>query len=83
MPASVSDFCSQVNAVAPPSGARFSTTINPDGSVAIYRKASAATVTATLLFPRVVYGAHNDSVVVGDGSGVMAKNATAFISSLS
>jgi len=62
MPASVSDFCTQVSAATPASGARFSTSLNPDGSVAIYRKVSAAIVTLTLLFPRVVYGVHTNSV---------------------
>ncbi len=62
MPASVSDFCAQVSAATPASGARFSTSLNPDGSVAIYRKVSAAIVTLTLLFPRVVYGVHTNSV---------------------
>jgi hypothetical protein len=82
MPGSVSDFCAQINAATPASGARFSATVNPDGSVAIYRRATAATVAGTLLFPRVVYGVHSDSVIIGDGSGVTAKNAPAFISSL-
>jgi hypothetical protein len=83
MPSSVSDFCAQVNAAIPVSGARFSTAVNQDGSVAIYRRATAATATGTLLYSRVVYGVHNDSVIVGDGSGVTAKNAPAFISTLS
>jgi hypothetical protein len=83
MPSSVSDFCSQVNAATPSSGARFVTSVNRDGSVAIYRKATAATATLTLLFPRVVFGAHTDSVNIGSGAGLTAQNAPAFISSLS
>jgi len=83
MPASVSDFCAQVNAATPASGARFSTVLNPDSSVSIFRRATAATVTGTLLYSRVVYTLLNDSVAIGDGSSLMAQNAPAFISSLS
>jgi hypothetical protein len=82
MPSSVSDFCAQVNAATPASGARFSAVLNQDGSVAIYRRATAATVTGSLLYSRVVYGLQNDSATVGDGSCVMSQNAIAFISSL-
>lgn len=82
MPASVSDFCAQINAATPASGARFSTQVNADSSISIYRRATAATVTGTLFLSRVVYSLLNDSVIVGDGSGVTAQSASAFISGL-
>lgn len=38
--------------------------------MSIFRKASAAILTLTVLFPRVVYGVHNDSVRVNPGKVV-------------
>jgi len=82
MPFSISDFCSRVNAATPASGARFSAQVNNDGSVAIYRKATAATAGLTLTYSRIVYGVHNNAVVIGDGSGQTAQTALAFIAAL-
>jgi hypothetical protein len=81
MPVSVSDFCSQVTAAKPSSGATFYTQVNQDGSVAVYRSASKSAV-ATLLYPSVRYLQFADTVSIGDGSGITTQAAAAFIAGL-
>ena len=81
MPISVSDFCNQVTAAKPSSGAVFYTQMNQDGSVAVYRAASISAV-AALLYPRVRYSQFFDTVSIGDGSGITTQTASAFITGL-
>jgi len=61
MPTSISDFCNQVTAAKPSSGAIFYTQVNQDGSVAVYRAASKSAV-AALLYPSVRYLQFRDTV---------------------
>lgn len=81
MPVSVSDFCTKVTAAKPSSGATFYTQTNSDGTVAIYRAASASAV-AALIYPKVLYNLATDAVIIGDGSGITTQLAAAFIAGL-
>jgi hypothetical protein len=84
MPTSLSDFCGQVSSHAGASGAAFRTVANPDGSVQILRSANSTSGrTWSVLYPRISYHQPNDTVLVGDGSGMSASSASAFISGLS
>jgi hypothetical protein len=81
MPVSVSDFCSQVTSAKPSSGAIFFTQTNSDGTVSIYRAASASAV-AVLLYPKVLYNLATDAVIIGDGSSIKTQLSAAFITGL-
>jgi len=81
MPVSVSDFCNQVTAAKPSSGAISYTQVNQDGSVAVYRAASKSAV-ATVLYPSVRYQQFTDTVSLRDGSGITTQLAAAFIAGL-
>ena len=82
MPTSISDFCQKVNAVAPSSGAVFSTQVNSDSTVSIYRAASSSVPGPGTLLCRVHYTQVFDTVSIGDGSLMTTQNAVAWIASL-
>ncbi|MCL6650530.1 MAG: hypothetical protein K6U89_19710 [Chloroflexi bacterium] len=79
MPASISDFMSQVNSHVGPTGARFAAVLNPDGTVQISRVASGV---SAVICPRVIYNSPADTAIIGDGSGQSVSLAPAFIAGL-
>lgn len=82
MPNSVSDFCAQCNSHVGASGALFKAVVNADGeSVTISRAPNAQSPFVPYL-TRVLYIVVDDKIIVGDGSGVAASSASAFISGL-
>jgi hypothetical protein len=82
MASSVSDFCTKVNAVTPSSGAVFSTQLNSDGTVSVYRAPSSSAPGPGVLLYRVRYTQFFDTVSIGDGSLMTTQNAVAWIASL-
>ena len=82
MPASISDFASQVAAHVGASGAVFRTTVNGDGSLTILRSPSSTSGVWTVLYSRCVYSIPADTVTLGDGSDISTSLATPFINGL-
>lgn len=82
MPTSLSDFCTKLAAAAPANGAVFRSTVNPDGSVQVFRAPSSTSGVWSVLYPRVVYNVLSDTVLLGDGSSMSASSASAFIAGL-
>jgi hypothetical protein len=82
MPASISDFCTQIQNHVGASGAVFRTVLNPDGSVQILRAPSATSGAWSILYPRVIYTAVADVIISGDGAGQAVSPALPFIAGL-
>jgi hypothetical protein len=82
VPTSLSDFCTKIAAQAPTNGAVFRSSINPDGSVQVFRAPSSTSGVWSVLYPRVIYNVQTDTVLIGDGSIMSASTASAFIAGL-
>lgn len=92
MAVSISDLATKIAAAAPASGATFRVVVNADGTLQIFRAASAANPGApgnpwVLLYGRVVYNRDTDTVVLSDGPGqdtnLGTQTSAAFINALS
>ncbi len=82
MATSLSDLATRIAQAAPPSGAVFRTTTNPDNSLQVLRAPSATSGRWVILFPRVIFDGLRGIVHIGDGSAMSVENADQFVAGL-